>query len=126
MDTVPIRMLSRQNKIILNFRREQCIKVLLQLGMSLLQLTRADFLDISSKIIVCSEDIFSIRIVFKFKIRAVCHVAPCSPVGEDRRFRGLRDSPDDGGSTHLWNVGLLKRDYKALHPRRLSFSYSPP
>jgi hypothetical protein len=60
MDTVPIRMLSWQNKIVLNFRREQCIKVLLQLGMSLLQLTRADFLDISSKIIVCSEDIFSI------------------------------------------------------------------
>jgi hypothetical protein len=27
--------------------------------------------------------------------------------------------PDDGGSTHLWNVGQLHRDYTALHPRRL-------
>jgi hypothetical protein len=27
--------------------------------------------------------------------------------------------PDDGGSTHLWNVGQLQRDYTALHPRRL-------
>jgi hypothetical protein len=26
---------------------------------------------------------------------------------------------DDGGSTALWNVGLLKRDYTALYPRRL-------
>jgi hypothetical protein len=27
--------------------------------------------------------------------------------------------PDDGGSTHLWNVGQLQRDYTALQPRRL-------
>jgi hypothetical protein len=27
--------------------------------------------------------------------------------------------PDDGGSTHLRNVGLLQQDYTALHPRRL-------
>jgi hypothetical protein len=26
---------------------------------------------------------------------------------------------DDGGSTVLWNVGLLKRDHTALYPRRL-------
>jgi len=26
---------------------------------------------------------------------------------------------DDGGSTHLWNVGQLKRDYTALHRKRL-------
>jgi hypothetical protein len=31
-----------------------------------------------------------------------------------------------GGSAHLWNVGLLQRDYTALYPRRLSSSYSPP
>jgi hypothetical protein len=29
------------------------------------------------------------------------------------------DRPDDGGSTHRWNVGLLQRYYTALHPRRL-------
>jgi hypothetical protein len=27
--------------------------------------------------------------------------------------------PDDGGSTHLWNVGLLQQDYTAKYPRRL-------
>jgi hypothetical protein len=27
--------------------------------------------------------------------------------------------PDDGCSTHLWNVGLLQRNYTALWPRRL-------
>jgi hypothetical protein len=27
--------------------------------------------------------------------------------------------PDDGGSTHFWNIGPLQRDYMALHPRRL-------
>jgi hypothetical protein len=28
--------------------------------------------------------------------------------------------PDNGGSTHLWNVGLLLWDYTLLYPRRLS------
>jgi hypothetical protein len=27
--------------------------------------------------------------------------------------------PDNGGSTHPWNVGLLQRDYNAQHSRRL-------
>jgi hypothetical protein len=34
--------------------------------------------------------------------------------------------PDDGGSKHLWNDGLLEREYTALYLRRLSSSYSPP
>jgi hypothetical protein len=33
---------------------------------------------------------------------------------------------DDGGSTHLWNVGLLQRDYTSQHSRRLYSSCSPP
>jgi hypothetical protein len=33
------------------------------------------------------------------------------------------DRPDDGGSTHLRNVGLLQRDCIALYPRRLSSSF---
>jgi hypothetical protein len=33
---------------------------------------------------------------------------------------------DDGRSTHVWNVGLLQRDYMELCPRRLSSSYSTP
>jgi hypothetical protein len=27
------------------------------------------------------------------------------------------------GSKHLWNVGLLRQDYKALYPRRLPFKF---
>jgi hypothetical protein len=34
--------------------------------------------------------------------------------------------PDDGGSTHLWNVGLLQQDYIVLYPRKLSSSNSLP
>jgi hypothetical protein len=40
------------------------------------------------------------------EIRAFWDVAP-------RGHQG-----DYGGSTHLWNVGLLQQDYTALHPRR--------
>jgi hypothetical protein len=29
------------------------------------------------------------------------------------------NGPDDGGSTYLWNVGLLQWDYTALYPRKL-------
>jgi len=35
---------------------------------------------------------------------------------------GLHHWGVDGGSTHLWNVGLLKRDCMALHPRKLQSS----
>jgi hypothetical protein len=41
-----------------------------------------------------------------------------------RNFRSpLIHRPDDGGSTHLWNVGLLQREYTELYPRKLSSSY---
>jgi hypothetical protein len=55
------------------------------------------------------------------KSRVFWDVVPCSHVEVDRRFRGGTASimEDDGGSTHLRNVGLLQRDYTALHPRRL-------
>jgi hypothetical protein len=33
--------------------------------------------------------------------------------------------PDNGGSKHLWNVGLSLQDYVALHSRR-HFEYSQP
>jgi hypothetical protein len=59
-------------------------------------------------------------------------IALCSLVEVDRYFRDVywlhyqgNERPDDGGSTHLWNVGLLRRDYAALYPIRLSSSYSP-
>jgi hypothetical protein len=38
----------------------------------------------------------------------------------------LQHRPDDGGSRHLWNVGLLQRDHMALCPTKLSSSYWPP
>jgi hypothetical protein len=31
--------------------------------------------------------------------------------------------PYDRGSTHLWNVGVLQRDYTVLYPRKLVSSY---
>jgi hypothetical protein len=33
----------------------------------------------------------------------------------------LHHHPDDGGSTHLWNVGIL-RDYTEIYPRKFSSS----
>jgi hypothetical protein len=63
------------------------------------------------------------------KIKSFGDVAPCSQVEVDRCFRGaycLHHRRDVEGSTHLWNVGQLQRDYTALLPRRLWTSYSPP
>jgi hypothetical protein len=34
----------------------------------------------------------------------------------------LSHRPDDGGTAHLWYVGLLQREYTAQFPRRLSFT----
>jgi hypothetical protein len=52
--------------------------------------------------------------------------APCIVVEVDRRFRGAccLHRPDDVGSTYLWNICLLRRDYTALYPRNLSCSVS--
>jgi hypothetical protein len=68
---------------------------------------------------------FQVPTAASMKFRVFWDVAPCCVVGVDRRFRGAYclhhqgdDGPDDGSSTHLWNVDLL-RDYTELHPRRL-------
>jgi hypothetical protein len=69
---------------------------------------------------------FHVLTAVSTKIVAFWDIAPWSLVEIDRRFRGeyclhhRGDRPDDGGSTHLWNVGLLQRDYTALCPRRPS------
>jgi hypothetical protein len=61
---------------------------------------------------------FQVLMVANMKIRAFWDVVPRS-LGVDKRFRcEMNDHPNDGRSTHLWNVSLL-RDYTALHPRRL-------
>jgi hypothetical protein len=39
-----------------------------------------------------------------------------SLVDVDWGFRGMMNHPDDRGSTHLWNFGLLQRDYMAIYP----------
>jgi hypothetical protein len=69
---------------------------------------------------------FQILTVAKMKIRAFWDVAPCSLVGVYRYFRGTYCLHHqsihiiyDGGSTHLWNVGILQEGYTALHPIRL-------
>jgi hypothetical protein len=41
-------------------------------------------------------------------------------------IRAATHCPDGRVSTHLWNVGKHVFDYTAVHPRRLSTSYSPP
>jgi hypothetical protein len=46
------------------------------------------------------------------KTTAFWDIPPCSPLEET----------GDGGSTQLWNVGLLQRDYTALYPKKLSSS----
>jgi hypothetical protein len=38
--------------------------------------------------------------------------------------RFVHHHPDDGDSTHLWNVGILQRHYTAPYTRRLSSSHS--
>jgi hypothetical protein len=58
--------------------------------------------------------------------------APCSLVWVRWRLRGTYCfhhkvmKPGHGGSTHLWNVGLLQWKYTALYLRKLSSSYWPP
>jgi hypothetical protein len=56
-------------------------------------------------------------------------IAPCVLVEVDRRFRGtyyLHHHGNVGGSMHLRNVGLLKRDFTDLYFRRLFSSDSLP
>jgi hypothetical protein len=65
-------------------------------------------------------------------------IAPCSLVEVGRRFvpppssgrwisrSRLTHRPDNGSGMHLGNVGLLKRDYTALYPTKMSSSYSTP
>jgi hypothetical protein len=57
-------------------------------------------------------------------MRAFWDIAPCSLVEGGPRFRGAccLHHPDHGGSTHLWNVGVLLRDCTALYPTTLSSS----
>jgi hypothetical protein len=46
------------------------------------------------------------------------------PFGIYRRVVSSADVSEVG--THLWNIGILQRDYMAVYSRRLPYSYSPP
>jgi hypothetical protein len=67
---------------------------------------------------------FQVLTTASLKMTAFWDVASCSLVDVDGRFRGAycRQHQRDDGSTHLWNVGLLPRDYTVIHPRNLSSS----
>jgi hypothetical protein len=56
---------------------------------------------------------------YNMKITAFWNRVPCS-LEVDQCF-----SPDDGGSTHLWNVNL-QRDYTEIFPKRLSSLHLSP
>jgi hypothetical protein len=51
---------------------------------------------------------FQVLTATSMKFRVFWDILPCSHQG-----------PDDGGSTHLWNVGRHRFDYTAVYPRRL-------
>jgi hypothetical protein len=91
---------------------------------------------------------FQILTAASVNIAAFWDISPCSLVEEDWRLRGAyclhHRRPEDlvslkhdesevrvsschegdgnGGSTHLWNVGLLQWDYATLYHRRMSSS----
>jgi hypothetical protein len=75
-----------------------------------------------------NDSVFSFKISGgKLKMAAFWDIAPCSLFEVDRRLDVRTSTPPDyGGSTHHWNVGLLKRNYAVPYPRKLPFSCSPP
>jgi hypothetical protein len=58
-------------------------------------------------------------------------IAPSNLVGVDRRFRGAYClhhqgydyHPDDGGSMHIWNVGILATLHGAISQEALIFTF---
>jgi hypothetical protein len=60
---------------------------------------------------------FQVLTAASMKTTAFWDIAPCSLVEVARH---QRSRPDDGGSTHLKNIGQLLRDFTAQYPRRLS------
>jgi hypothetical protein len=68
---------------------------------------------------------FEVFTAASMEVTAFCDTATCSLVQLHRRFRGeycFCHHPHYGGSTNLWNVGLLQRHHTALYRWRLSSS----
>jgi hypothetical protein len=82
------------------------------------------------KVILSKGEGLNLKIYFALKMTALWDIAPSSLSEVDQRFTGAycfhHHRSDDGGCTHLWNVGIIQRDYTTLYPRKLSFSYSQP
>jgi hypothetical protein len=70
------------------------------------------------------------RSLLMLKFRVFWNVLPCSQIDVDRHLRGAcclyHQRPDDGGSTHLWNVSRHRYENTAVHSKRLWTSYSLP
>jgi hypothetical protein len=83
---------------------------------------------------VASWDVWSVSFTATLYNKMFSDYQPCKVVKRRKiqRFKDLlcpRSQGNDvvhhrpdGGSTYLWIVGLLQRDYTALYPRRLSSS----
>jgi hypothetical protein len=72
------------------------------------------FIPTMSRVSITASLRFQILTAESVKMTASWDVAPCSLTKVDWRFRGtyyLHHQDDDGGNTHIWNVGLLQRDY---------------
>jgi hypothetical protein len=70
--------------------------------------------------------LFQVPTAANIKITVFWDIGQCCFIEVDWRFRGaycLHNRPDDGGSIHLWHIGLLQRDYTALYYRSLQSSY---
>jgi hypothetical protein len=64
---------------------------------------------------------FQVLTAASMKVTAFLDIAPCRLVEVVRRT----NRPDDGGSSHLRNVGQLLRVYTAQYPRRHTFVNQP-
>jgi hypothetical protein len=62
---------------------------------------------------------FQVLMTASMKFRVFWDVAPCSHVEVDWLFWGAYCLHHQGALMHHWKVGQLRRDYTALHPRRL-------
>jgi hypothetical protein len=81
--------------------------------------TKTNRLTLFKEIIVVR---FQVLTAMSMKSTAFWDTGPCSLVEVYRRFRSACIGTDDGGSTHLRNVGILQRGYTVLYARRLSSS----
>jgi hypothetical protein len=67
--------------------------------------------------------VYKVFVVVSLKITAFWDMVLCSLIRVEQDFRCaycLHHQGDNGGSTHLWNIGLFLWDYMVPYPRKLS------